>query len=378
MATNGTAKVVASRTAGYDGDKITLLVELEGLESSEMADSYQWVHNGTDIAGAVDGTYEFTVTGSTDAGNYSVKVKIDDGTGTLTEITSSSQMIVYAKHPVVSVVVNPNPYHEWQGITVKAGTDLEMPTEYAYYRYEWYIDGAHRPAYNSENAPPKDIVIDTPSGNKIYNLKVYYAVEADGPQMNVLSKPVTARFKSIGEIVNKGITASEDSGTVGDSILITAVFDQFPSGISEISRIWQKDGATIPGETGGSYTLKISDSESVGSFKCIAKIGESATDSIEVESPVQDITFVAPSVDDLIAKWTVHPIPWRDTSFTPVGYWVLDEILMQKAMGKNWKTDFASYEYTADVQTLLGALDKYGECLVQDSRNGYIHKMSEI
>lgn len=467
MATNATVAVSPDRYFGSDGDTITLTRVMTGLDPAEVTESYQWTHNGTDIVGATNEDYVISVTGSPDAGDYAVKVVIDNN-GDKSTITSPNVSIMYVDHPTLSVSITPNPFHEWQGISVDAGSDLNMPISYEYYKYEWWVDGVHDAANDSEGTEPKTLHVANPDANKSYVLKaVVDTKESNGKPVTFESAAVKPTFKSVADITHSGITADKESAYKGDSVTITAVFDQFPSGVSELSRTWQKDGVTIPGATNGAYTFTVNDASSVGDFKAVAKVGIDATKSIDVESPVQTIAFIktpviaitaddnTPEIGDtvhftstvtgaetghtpqsyqwykdgaalsgktsatldvvaatatlgkytlkvkvgvdsatareftsneitvseqvdLVAKWTVHPIPWRDTSFTPIGYWVLDEILYQKDLGKDWKTDYADYKYSAEVQTLLKAFNENGECEVQDSRNGYIHKMSEI
>lgn len=77
-------------------------------------------------------------------------------------------------------------------------------------------------------------------------------------------------------------------------------------------------------------------------------------------------------------KCNVFPMPWVHTSFRPLGYWVLDELESQFKKKKNFMTDYAEYKYSDEVEKLVCAMTNYGECHVQDSRNGYFHKLSKF
>lgn len=70
-------------------------------------------------------------------------------------------------------------------------------------------------------------------------------------------------------------------------------------------------------------------------------------------------------------KWTtVHPIPWRNTSFTWLPYWIFDII----AASDDWREYTGVYQDIFD--TLKQAYEDYGDVDFIESRNGYIHKLS--
>lgn len=364
--------------SGKAGDTVVFVADVQGLGTDESVDSYTWKKGGVAIPNApMTGTHTLNITDATSVGDFSVTAQIDTGTS-LENYDSNSVTIVFGA-PTLSIKATPNKFHEFQSFTI-SGKDSVVPSEFTWYRYEWWIDGVHDSSKDSVKAPPSDIVVSSgleSEKNKKYILKIVYdTIEANASPRTISSSEFSPVFQSLTDIVTSGITSTKDSGTIGDTIQITAVFDDIPAGNDIQSLQWKKDGINITGATTGSYDLTISNSSSVGVFSCVAKIGTDSSHTVDIESVSKTITFTAPV--ELPSRWTVHPIPWRDTSFTPLGYWVLDEILLQKALGKDWKKDYADYEYTADVQTILQALNTYGECLVQDSRNGYIHKMSEI
>ncbi|QPB08842.1 Hoc-like capsid decoration protein [Klebsiella phage Metamorpho] len=455
--------------SGKAGDSIIFTANVQGLGADESVDSYQWKKGGVAIPNSpMTSTHTLSITDASSVGEFSVTAQIDTGTS-LENYDSNAVTIIFGA-PTLSVKSTPAKFHEFESFTI-SGKDSVVPSDFAWYRYEWWIDGVHDSSKDSVKAPPVDITISSgleSEKDKKYVLKIAYdTVEANNKPRTISSPEFKPTFESLVDIVSAGITSSADSGFTGDTISITAAFDDIPSGLDIQSLQWKKDGVAIPSATAGTYNLSITDGTSVGSFTCTAKIGKSPTEFVEVISPAKTISYInSPTVtitsddtsgavgdeinfttdvtnlpagwtvktyqwqkdgvdisgkttsdlvltiaDDsygaykivvgigtgssathhftsnaitiskpanLVSKWTVHPIPWRDTSFTPLGYWVLDEILLQKALGKDWKKDYADYEYTDDVQTILKALNTYGECLIQDSRNGYIYKMSEI
>ena len=170
------------------------------------------------------------------------------------------------------------------------------------------------------------------------------------------------------------ISANKNELLIGETLTLEVETTELDPGDVFLAYRWQKDGVDIPGATADTYTTTV-DGTTAGDYTLILKHGADEESATETTSDTITVTTYS---DDLVSKWTVHPIPWRDTSFTPIGYWVLDEILYQKAQGKDWKTDYADYKYSEEVQTILKAFVENGECEIQDSRNGYIHKMSEI
>lgn len=75
-------------------------------------------------------------------------------------------------------------------------------------------------------------------------------------------------------------------------------------------------------------------------------------------------------------KRYVHPLPQRNTSFIMIGYWIYDEIVAKFLEGKDFRTDFAEYKYSDVIESISTAYTEYGDVDVQESRNGYIYKMS--
>lgn len=73
---------------------------------------------------------------------------------------------------------------------------------------------------------------------------------------------------------------------------------------------------------------------------------------------------------------TVHPIPWRNTSFTWLPYWIYDIIVKAKVNGQDWR-NYAEDKYKPIFDTLKQAYIDYGDVDFIESRNGYIHKLSD-
>lgn len=77
-------------------------------------------------------------------------------------------------------------------------------------------------------------------------------------------------------------------------------------------------------------------------------------------------------------KWTtVHPIPWRNTSFTYLPWWIYDIIVAASAASEDWR-DYAEDKYKLEFDTLKQAYIDYTDVDFIESRNGYLYKLSDF
>lgn len=77
-------------------------------------------------------------------------------------------------------------------------------------------------------------------------------------------------------------------------------------------------------------------------------------------------------------KWTtVHPIPWRNTSFTYLPWWIYDIIVAANAASEDWR-DYAEDKYKKEFDTLKQAYIDYTDVDFIESRNGYLYKLSDF
>lgn len=73
---------------------------------------------------------------------------------------------------------------------------------------------------------------------------------------------------------------------------------------------------------------------------------------------------------------TVHPIPWRNTSFLYLPWWIHNILIKAKEEGKDWR-EYADPQYALQIDTLKQAYVDYGEVNFIESRNGYQYTLSE-
>lgn len=77
-------------------------------------------------------------------------------------------------------------------------------------------------------------------------------------------------------------------------------------------------------------------------------------------------------------KWTtVHPLPWRKTSFLYLPYWIHDIITRAYMEGKNWQ-DYADERYRIEIDTLKEAFELYDDVNYIESRNGYQYSLKNL
>ncbi|QFR55823.1 large outer capsid protein [Yersinia phage JC221] len=80
----------------------------------------------------------------------------------------------------------------------------------------------------------------------------------------------------------------------------------------------------------------------------------------------------------MATTWTtVHPIPWRNTSFTWLPYWIFDIIVGANNKGEDWR-DYSDAKYKPEFDTLKQAYIDYTDVDFIESRNGYIYKLSDF
>lgn len=73
---------------------------------------------------------------------------------------------------------------------------------------------------------------------------------------------------------------------------------------------------------------------------------------------------------------TVHPIPWRNTSFLYLPWWIHNILIKAKEEGKDWR-EYADPQYALQIDTLKQAYVDYGEVNFIESKNGYQYTLSE-
>ncbi|BBC78246.1 tail protein [Escherichia phage EcS1] len=349
-----TVSIVSTTTDIYVGDTLTITATPTGVPSGATVGAYEWSKGGTVVSGQTTSTLTKTVAAG-DAGSYTAKVSYTV-TGQAPIKTAASNAISVTVGPALAFATNLNAtasVSTGQALTLTvAASGGKSP-----YTYQWKKGSANIGTnLNTFIVPSAD---STTAGT--YTVEVTDAASHKITSASCVVTVVPALSLSTDLSATKSVVS-------GKTLTLTIVA---ANGKTPYTYQWKRAGVEIPSETAATFTKSASPADA-GTYTC--EVTDDNNDKITSNTCVVTVSLLP----DLEVLWTVHPIPWRDTSFTPLGYWVLDEILLQKADGKDWKTDYATYHYTEEVQTILEAFNAMGEVEIQDSRNGYIHKMSLI
>lgn len=76
-----------------------------------------------------------------------------------------------------------------------------------------------------------------------------------------------------------------------------------------------------------------------------------------------------------MAWTTAHPIPWRNTSFVWLPYWVFDKLVALQQQGQDWR-DYSDVNFDKYFDVLRQAYIDNTDVDFMESRNGYIYKLS--
>ncbi|QBX32866.1 head outer capsid protein [Aeromonas phage Asfd_1] len=159
---------------------------------------------------------------------------------------------------------------------------------------------------------------------------------------------------------------------VDGDVNFTATFSGDDTVKEVVSYAWSVDGSVVPAETGTTFskTFKVAGTSSV---KCEVTYTLVADDEAEPVKIAQTATITVEEVPVVqVGHWFVHPLAFKNSSFSWVPYWVYD---WMKA-NPTWRTDPANSPWPNVTNAIDIAVTTYGECLMQESRNGYIYKAS--
>lgn len=172
-------------------------------------------------------------------------------------------------------------------------------------------------------------------------------------------------------------TISKDVGSSFTATMAAAlVFN--PTATTEqadyaITSQWKKGSTDISGATSLSYTksnLQLVDSGTYSIANSIVKLGTTTIQTISTDMVV--LTVTEPVVLDSL--WKMIPLGYRNSSFTWIGYWVIDEI----EANPTWFTDYSTLKYKDEIETIVKAFNDYGEVELMESRNGRVLKVSDL
>lgn len=233
--------------------------------------------------------------------------------------------------------------------------------------YIWEKDGVVIP---TETA--KDLVIASFAVGNVGDYKVT-ADNAGTPTENtfelglvsmVLTPPTTQ------------ILSIEEGNSFGATMVATLSYNPTATPTEQLDYTltsqWTKDGSPISGATSLTYSktgVVIADTGVYAISNRIQRL------SVNIGSAsVSTLINLTVTANVLESKWYVVPLDYRDTSFTWIGYWVLDEI----RSNSDWFTNYQTLKYKDEIETIVKAFNDYGEVELMESRNGRILKVSDL
>lgn len=238
-----TTQPVASQTITA-GTSATITVAASG----NPAPTYQWRKNGSNIAGATNATLTLKTVTSADAANYSVVVSNSLGT-----VVSDNSLLVVQMAPVIST----QPVAQ----AVAAGATARFSVVVAAIpgaTLQWYKDGVAIPGATSAV-----LTLTAVAYKDVGN----YSVVASNLLGSVTSKTVSLIIAA-----PPVITSQPQSQIVSTKTSVT--FAVGATGSPAPTYQWKKNGASIPGATKPTFTLK-----SVNKY-------DSATYSVDISNVV--------------------------------------------------------------------------------------------
>ncbi|MEP7372781.1 MAG: PQQ-dependent sugar dehydrogenase [Chitinophagaceae bacterium] len=205
--------------------------------------TYQWRKNGADVTGATGSAYTISSVTTASAGTYSVVV-----TNAAGNVTSTNATLTVTTSPVIT--------NQPQNITTTAGNAATFSVTASGTEplsYQWTKDGSD---INGATSAAYSIASVTVASAGIYSVVVSNSngrVTSNNATLTVTSLPV--------------ITTQPQSITVvpGNN----ATFGVTASGTAPLAYQWQKDGATINGATGSTYTITSATVSDAGNYSVV-------------------------------------------------------------------------------------------------------------
>ncbi len=245
---SGTAQVGETLTADVSG-----IADDDGLDNVSF--SYQWLADGSDIAGATASSY--TLTDADEGKAISVTVSFTDDRGHAESLTSAATGAVAPKpntpatgQPVImgTAQVGETLTADTSGIADEDGLDE------AVFSYQWRADGADISGATGSSYT----LVDADEGSAI---SVTVSFTDDAGHAESLTSAATAAVEARPNTPATGQPVISGTAQVGETLVA------YTSGISDddgldnavFSYQWRADGADIAGATASSYTLTDAD-----------------------------------------------------------------------------------------------------------------------
>ena len=237
-----------NNTSICEGQSMTFSVTASG--SNPL--TYQWYKNGTSINGAVGNTYVITSIKTTDAGNYSCKVK-----NSCDSVTTSAIVLTVKTAPVITSQTGSQNICSGSSLTLNVSASGTSTITYQWYKDNTTITGATNNFYLISNANTSS------SGN------YYCKVTNDCGSINSSTITVGVDLPPAISSLSSGTTICEGSSTT---------FSVSVTGTPNFSYQWYKGTTKIAGATNAVLVLSS------------VKVSDAGTYSVKVKNHCDSVT----------------------------------------------------------------------------------------
>lgn len=388
-----TVKLKSNKKCFLLGDsfKLTTTVEPVGDVSLPENLTYSWQLNNQPLEHTEK---DLVVTNATEdnAGNYKITVRDTDSGEEV-----SSDVLKLSSAELVVKIDQHSQYVEFDGtfqLTASAAFSTNTPPSSNYtLNYSWERNG--EPLGNDSET--LDISRFTDDHNGIYTVKVWGESELSIDQASV--KLVAISLSVVKNLPLEKICVLGKEIILPYQVISTTV-GQDTSDLPQlkIKNSWylqregQKEPTLIGNDVGeaiegfnimpnGYLHKEKATTDDHANFWCIAELFQTIEQQdlkIEEIGSQHCQVVIVESLHKILRY--VHPIPWRNTSFMYIGWWVFDEIVKFNEKGLDWR-DRSVYEdsrYALDIETVAAAEEKYTDCICMESRNGFMYNASEL
>ncbi len=205
------------------------------------ATGYQWQKAITNISGATLATYSKTNIALTDAGSYTAVVKYDGGTCT-------SNAAILSVESLPSITAQPQQQVLCSSSATTTTFSVTAPKVISDITYQWYKNNSPIAGAISSSYSPTGLTMNDTTN-------IYYVAVTNGIG-TVKSNSVNIKYLIISQPISQVIaTGNSVSFSVG------------ASGI--VSYLWQKNGVSITGATGSTYTLPVVNYSDAGNYTAL-------------------------------------------------------------------------------------------------------------
>ncbi|AAQ81490.1 capsid and scaffold protein [Aeromonas phage SW69-9] len=162
---------------------------------------------------------------------------------------------------------------------------------------------------------------------------------------------------------------------VGTDVEFTATFTGDDTVKEIVSYAWLLNDSVLSGETSDTIA-ELFDTEGDFEVKCrvvYALVADDGAAPVTITSTASTITVEEiPVIPE--GHWFVNPLEFKNSSFTWLPYWIHDWMKANPA----WRDDPVNSPWPKVTYAIDKAVTDYGDCLMQESRNGYIYKASQF